>query len=162
MKQLKLIRNILLSLLLVLTALDIAPSVVFASTINSHEIQYDISEEVMDEELTTALAEMDYANLSQSTRTITFNPQGGTWAAPGSGTGNVTRTMLQSAVSFATVMNTNNTALLNPAQVAPTRVGYTFAGWFTAPTGGTHVNQFTLVMPGTTAITLHARWTPTP
>ena len=95
-----------------------------------------------------------------ATRTVTFNPQGGTWAAPGSGTGNLTRTMLQSATNYATVMNTNNTALLNPAQVAPTRTGFTFAGWFTAATGGTQVVSTTAVTQGAGAITLHARWTP--
>jgi len=92
------------------------------------------------------------------TRTVTFNPQGGTWAAPGSGTSSLTRTMAQSATTYATVMNTNNTALLNPAQVAPTRTGYTFVGWFTAATNGVRVNHNTAVTSGAGAITLHAQW----
>ena len=100
-------------------------------------------------------------NVSMNTRLVTFNPQGGTWGAPGSGTGNLTRTMIQSATTYATVMNTNNTALLSPTQIAPTRAGYTFVGWFTAATGGTRVNHNTAVTPGAAGITLHAQWRPT-
>jgi len=99
-----------------------------------------------------------HAQWTPLTRTITFNPQGGTWPAPAGGTAVLDRTMNQSATSYATVMNTNNEALLNP-QNPPTRTGYTFAGWFTAATGGTRVNHNTAVTPGSTTIDLHAQWT---
>ena len=42
---------------------------------------------------------------------------------------------------------------------APTRANHIFAGWFTAPTGGT---QFNFATPITADITLFARWTPDP
>ena len=42
------------------------------------------------------------------------------------------------------------------APPAPTRVGYTFAGWFTAPTGGV---QYNFASPVTSNLTLHAHWT---
>jgi len=100
-----------------------------------------------------------YAQWTAQTRTVTFNPQGGTWPSPASGTGNVTRTMNQSVTSFSTVMNSNNTALLNAAQNPPTRTGYTFAGWFNTATGGTRHNHNTPVLPGSGDITLHAQWT---
>ena len=98
---------------------------------------------------------------AQATRTVTFNPQGGTWPAPGSGTGNLARAMATTATNYSTVMNTNNLALLHGAQNPPTRAGFTFVGWFTAATGGTRVNHNTVVAAGTGAITLHAQWTPT-
>ena len=103
-----------------------------------------------------------WAPMTALTRNVVFNPQGGTWPAPESSTVNLTRTMDQSAINYSTVMNANNMDLLNPAQNAPTRIGYTFAGWFTAATGGTRVNHNTAVTPGATPITLHARWTPVP
>ena len=38
----------------------------------------------------------------------------------------------------------------------PTRTGYTFAGWWTAASGGTQVTSYT----GTSAVTYYAHWTP--
>ena len=43
---------------------------------------------------------------------------------------------------------------------SPTRAGYSFAGWFTAATGGTQVTPSTIVAV-TSAQTLYARWTAT-
>jgi len=102
-------------------------------------------------------------------RSVSFNPQGGTWpAATGvaATTNTLSRSMRQSATNYSQVMATNNLNILaglgtqGPARPAPTRAGYTFAGWFTAATGGTRVNHNTAVTPGAGAITLHARWTP--
>lgn len=79
-----------------------------------------------------------YAQWSQSTRTITYDSQGGSAVHPGFYTGTIT--------SF-------------PA--APTWVGHTFNGWFAASTGGT-----ALAAPYTPAsfanITIYAQWTTLP
>jgi len=100
-------------------------------------------------------------------RHVTFNPQGGTWPAVtgfAATTNSLSRSMNQSATNYSQVMATNNLNILTglgtqgPARIAPTRAGYTFAGWFTAATGGTRVNHNTAVTPGAGAITLHARW----
>jgi len=105
-----------------------------------------------------------------SVRSVHFNPQGGTWPASGglnSSTTIFTRDIRQASTTYAEAMNANNIDILaritnptgSPARPAPTRVGYSFAGWFTAPTGGTRVNHNTAVTPGAGEITLHARWT---
>lgn len=44
---------------------------------------------------------------------------------------------------------------------APTREGYTFAGWFASASGGLPITA-TTVSAGTTDVTLHAQWTPLP
>ena len=44
---------------------------------------------------------------------------------------------------------------------APTRSGYTFAGWFAAASGGSSLTAST-VSAGTANVTLHAQWTPLP
>ncbi|MDF9832002.1 putative repeat protein (TIGR02543 family) [Ereboglobus sp. PH5-5] len=41
---------------------------------------------------------------------------------------------------------------------APVRAGFTFAGWFTAPNGGTPVTDTTIVASDATSHILHARW----
>jgi len=100
-------------------------------------------------------------------RTVSFNPQGGTWPAVtgfSASTGSLSRSMNQTAVNYNQVMNTNNRDILaglgtqGPGRLAPARVGFAFAGWFTAATGGTRVNHNTAVTPGATSITLHAQW----
>jgi len=101
-----------------------------------------------------------HAQWTPLSRTVVFNPQGGTWPSPGSGTGTVTRTMNQSAMNYSMVMNTNNTTLLNVTQNPPTRTGYTFAGWFNAAVGGIRVLHNTAVTPDSGDITLYAQWTP--
>jgi len=97
-----------------------------------------------------------------ATRTITFELHNGDLL-----NGSFTRTMSQSATTFATVMDVDNMTLLNPVQGLPSRVvyncgqvfsGYMFVGWYTAEDGGTRVNHNTMVIPGAMAITLHARW----
>ncbi len=71
------------------------------------------------------------------TDTLTFNTQGGSAVAPVSGLDGTTVTL--------------------PA--APTRAGYTFAGWFAAASGGSALTSpYTLA--GST--TLYAQWTPNP
>ena len=44
---------------------------------------------------------------------------------------------------------------------APTRSGYTFAGWFAAASGGSALTA-SAVSAGTSNVTLHAQWTPLP
>lgn len=54
---------------------------------------------------------------------------------------------------YATAFVTEGEAVEQPD--APTRTGYTFAGWYTAPTGGVRYDFST---PVTAALTLYARW----
>ena len=70
-------------------------------------------------------------------RTVTFNLHGGTGNFPPQ-----------------TVQHGN---LVTEPATNPTRQGYTFAGWFTAPTGGAEFD-FTAPITGDTVV--HARWTP--
>jgi uncharacterized repeat protein (TIGR02543 family) len=74
---------------------------------------------------------------------ITFDGQGATTAASGGSTTYTT------ATAIAAIPTT-----------APLRTGYTFAGWFTAATGGTQVTNASYT-PSTPfgAITVYARWT---
>lgn len=44
---------------------------------------------------------------------------------------------------------------------APTKAGYSFAGWFANASGGSQLTA-TAVSAGTTDVTLHAQWTPLP
>ena len=75
---------------------------------------------------------------SPTTVTVTFSGNGGTPSSQ-----NLTQTVGEHYI------------LPSPN---PTRTGYTFAGWFTAQTGGTLVNASTTVTQ-TSAHTLWARWT---
>jgi uncharacterized repeat protein (TIGR02543 family) len=74
---------------------------------------------------------------------ITFDGQGATTAASGGSTTYTT------ATAISTIPTT-----------APLRSGYTFAGWFTAATGGTQVTNgsYTPISPYG-AITIYAQWT---
>ena len=94
-----------------------------------------------------------------TTQVVTFHPQGGTWPSPASGTGSQTRTILRSG-TYAQAFNGNGVlqpGLLNQGtQNPPTRVGFTFTGWWTAATGGTRVGN-TPVTDAPTR-TLHAQW----
>ena len=91
------------------------------------------------------------------TQVVTFNPQGGTWPAPAGGAGNQQRTILRSG-TYAQAFNASGT-LLNPTQNPPTRLNYTFAGWWSAATGGVQILPTTQVT-NVADRTLHARWTP--
>ncbi len=78
-----------------------------------------------------------YAQWTPTIDTVSFNTQGGSAVAPVSGLDGTTVTL--------------------PA--APTRAGYTFAGWFAAASGGSALTSpYTLA--GST--TLYAQWTPNP
>jgi uncharacterized repeat protein (TIGR02543 family) len=83
-----------------------------------------------------------YARWTANTYTVTLDPQSGT-----GGTASVTAT-------YAAAM---------PAATAPTRTGYTFAGYYDAASGGTQ--YYTAAMASsrswnkTAATTLYARWT---
>jgi uncharacterized repeat protein (TIGR02543 family)/LPXTG-motif cell wall-anchored protein len=69
--------------------------------------------------------------------TVTYDTQGGSTVTAGSYT-------IASSVTLPT---------------APTRSGFTFAGWFTATTGGTALGT-TYSPPSTGNITLYAQWNP--
>lgn len=77
-----------------------------------------------------------HAQWTGTTNTVTYDSHGGTSVSAG---------------SFVTGGSIANLA------VAPTRTGYTFAGWFVAASGGTALtNGFS--PSDTSAITLHAQW----
>lgn len=76
-----------------------------------------------------------FANWSADSHVVTFNTDGGSSVANGS-------------------FNTDGSMNL-PA--APTKSGYTFNGWFAAPTGGTALSS-PYSPPGTSNITLYAQW----
>jgi uncharacterized repeat protein (TIGR02543 family)/LPXTG-motif cell wall-anchored protein len=78
-----------------------------------------------------------YAKWNPISYTVTYDTQGGSAVAAGG--------------------YTIGTSVTLPA--APTRSGFTFAGWFTATTGGTALGS-TYSPPGTGNITLYAQWTP--
>ncbi|MDR1184182.1 MAG: S8 family serine peptidase [Coriobacteriales bacterium] len=87
-------------------------------------------------ETTTITANVTfYAHWTPNPYTITLNPQGGTGAP-------------------ASVTRTHGSAVgdLTPN---PTRTGYTFAGWYTAASGGTKVATTT---PVTGNVTYYAQW----
>ena len=77
------------------------------------------------------------ARWKANTYTVTFNPNGG----------NVSQT--SKTVTYDSTYGTLPT---------PTRTGYTFAGWFTAASGGTQITSETKVAI-TSAQTLYAHWT---
>ncbi|WP_114128453.1 InlB B-repeat-containing protein [Aurantimicrobium sp. MWH-Uga1] len=80
-----------------------------------------------------------YAQWSANTYNVTYDEHGG------------------SAVNDGSYVYGNT--LVFPT--APTRSGYTFAGWFAAATGGTALTA-SAVSAGTSNVTLHAQWTPLP
>jgi len=107
------------------------------------------------------------------TRTITFNPQGGTL---GGSTINLTRRAVAvatpstsalgaRATNYGQVLNASNQILAGvavenngaAAVAIPTRAGFTFNGWWTAASGGTRVTNTTALPAGN--VTLHAQWT---
>ena len=111
------------------------------------------------------------------TRTVTFNPQGGTWSAGADVTtdNNLTRRVVTEAtpsdsvlgaraLHYGQVLDSNNRILSGVAMehqnmaavVIPTRVGHTFTGWWTARTGGTRVTDTTALPTGD--VTLYAQW----
>ena len=75
-----------------------------------------------------------YAHWTINTYTVSFDSGGG------------------SAVAAKTV----NYGAAVAAPAAPTKPGHTFAGWFTAPTGGV---QYNFASPVYSGFTLYARWT---
>lgn len=77
-----------------------------------------------------------HAQWTGTTNTITYDSHGGTSVSAGS------------FVTGGTIAN---------LAVAPTRTGYTFAGWFVAATGGTALSNG-YAPSDTSAITLHAQW----
>ena len=78
-----------------------------------------------------------YAQWTVDTDTVAFNSEGGS--------------------AVANITGPNGSTITLPA--APTRTGYTFNGWFAAPTGGTALTSpYTLSNNGTTT-TLYAQWT---
>jgi uncharacterized repeat protein (TIGR02543 family) len=76
-----------------------------------------------------------YAKWTAITRTVAFDSQGG------------------SSVASRTV---NDGAALGTLPTDPTRAGYTFAGWYSAVSGGTAITASTIV---TADMTAYARWT---
>jgi uncharacterized repeat protein (TIGR02543 family) len=80
-----------------------------------------------------------YAKWNPISYTVTYDSQGGSAVANG---------------TYAT-----GSSITLPA--APTRSGFTFAGWFAATTGGTALGT-SYSPPSTGNITLYAQWTPAP
>jgi uncharacterized repeat protein (TIGR02543 family) len=79
-----------------------------------------------------------YARWAANVYTITFNAQGGA-GSPGS-----------QSITYGTATG---------ALPVPTRDGYTFAGWFTAATGGTQYVGGTALYDTVGDMTLYAQWT---
>ena len=79
--------------------------------------------------------------------TLTANANGGSIASTAGWTG--TGTTATKLVANGTAYGTLPTA---------TRTGYTFKGWYTAETGGTKVEDTTVM--GTASTTIYAQWTP--
>jgi uncharacterized repeat protein (TIGR02543 family) len=88
--------------------------------------------------VTTRANHTIYAQWAGLGATVTFDTQGGSAAVP--------------ATKVVTVGSPYG------ALATTSRTGYTFVGWFTAPTGGTEVNSATTVATATDH-TLYARWT---
>ena len=85
--------------------------------------------------VTVTAARTFYAQFTANSYSITWNGNGG---------------------SNQTTSQTYGATLTLP--MAPTRTGYTFAGWYTSATGGTQVTSST-VFTGTSATTYYAHWT---
>jgi len=90
---------------------------------------------------------------------VTFDTQGGIWPVIG-GTANQTRTINRGMEedTYAQAFDTNGN-LVNGPQDHPTRVGYVFGGWWSAPTGGNQV-LYSHAVSDAANRTLYARWTP--
>ena len=86
---------------------------------------------------------------------IVNNPQGRAWTYPTDGSENVTRILTQDESTYAQVLYSNSN-VRSPFQIRPTKAGYSFAGWFTASTGGTRVTQ--LSNAPANDHTLYAQW----
>ena len=82
-----------------------------------------------------------YAQWTANTYTVTFDANGGTHRLPTS-----------KVVTFGSAYGTLATT---------SRTGYTFAGWFTAASGGTQVTAATIVSTASNH-TLYAQWTALP
>jgi uncharacterized repeat protein (TIGR02543 family) len=80
-----------------------------------------------------------YAHWTAVTYTVTFNPNGGGTPSPAS-----------KSVTFADTYGA--------LPVDPGRTGYTFAGWFTAPSAGTQITAASAVSTSSDH-TLYAQWT---
>lgn len=80
-----------------------------------------------------------YARWSANTYNVTYDEHGGSNVSDGS-------YVYGNTLSYPT---------------APTRSGYTFAGWFASASGGQALPA-TTVSTGTADVTLHAQWTPLP
>jgi len=81
-----------------------------------------------------------YAYWTKNTYTVTYNQNGGSGVSPASNT-----------VTYGGKYKLPSTN--------PTKVGYTFAGWFTAASGGTEVTTNTSVT-ATSNHSIYAHWTP--
>ena len=95
-------------------------------------------------------------------QTVTFNPQNGVWTRQGTEptfTENLTRTISRVGNYGQAIFALNDTWILG-GNYEISRAGYTFAGWWTAISGGTRVTGATPVSNEATR-TLYARWTPT-
>ena len=101
---------------------------------------------------------------SNTTVNVTY-PFGGYYTETnGSGTQYYTSSM-GSARNWDIASNTTLYAKWTSASTtlpAPTRTGYTFAGWYTASSGGTYVGGGGGTYTPTAAITLYAQWTTNP
>jgi uncharacterized repeat protein (TIGR02543 family) len=80
-----------------------------------------------------------YAHWTINKYKVTYNGNSGKWG---------TQTTTSKTITY-------NTKYVFPSN--PSRTGYTFKGWYTAKTGGSHVTTST-VMKKATASTLYARW----
>jgi len=91
-------------------------------------------------------------------QTVTFDANGGNW--PTGTTTPVTRIINRSG-NYGQAIQATTDNLLNPGLNRPTRDGWAWQGWWTAPTGGTRVQNTTAVNTLATR-TLYARWTENP
>lgn len=106
-----------------------------------------------------------YAQWTPNKYTLTFDPNGGTLPNPGANLNNGTNTS-------AVPVTFGSTNYYHMAGDNPTKAGYTFNGWFTAPTGGAQVYSSNGVcVQGaywnssnqwihTGDLTVYAQWTP--
>lgn len=96
---------------------------------------------------------MDINNdVTQPYLTLTLDPNGGS-VVDNSGDG----VMIRSYSSTGVVLRDYATGEVASAFPTPTRVGYTFEGWYTSSYGGSHVDQWPMSI---TDKTLFAHWAP--
>ena len=86
-----------------------------------------------------------YAQWSINSYTLTYNVNGGNAVSPAS-----------KSVQYGSAYGT----LPTPTRASTAQYSYTFAGWYTAATGGTQVTANTTMGAGNT--TIYAHWTATP